>query len=72
MFAAFGFFSQYEPMYRAFGFVDEKPALVGMVIVLQYIFSPYNAVSWYSIMPITFQAYAALILGAWLHPDMPE
>jgi len=44
MFAAFGFFSQYEPMYRAFGFVDEKPVLVGMVIVLQYIFSPYNAV----------------------------
>lgn len=45
MFAAFGFFSQYEPMYRAFGFVDEKPVLVGMVIVMQYIFSPYNAVN---------------------------
>ncbi|XP_065344450.1 CAAX prenyl protease 1 homolog [Cloeon dipterum] len=44
MFAAFGFFSQYEPMYRAFGFLSEKPVLVGMVIVLQYIFSPYNAV----------------------------
>ncbi|XP_059484997.1 CAAX prenyl protease 1 homolog [Neocloeon triangulifer] len=44
MFAAFGFFSQYEPMYRAFGFESEKPVLVGMVIVLQYIFSPYNAV----------------------------
>jgi len=45
MFAAFGFFSQYEPMYRAFGFEDEKPVLVGMVIVMQYIFSPYNAVN---------------------------
>lgn len=43
MFAAFGFMVQYEPMYRSFGFYDEKPVLVGMVIVLQYFFAPYNA-----------------------------
>ncbi|KAF4524485.1 hypothetical protein B566_EDAN013100 [Ephemera danica] len=43
MFAAFGFMVQYEPMYRAFGFYSEKPVLVGMVIVLQYFFAPYNA-----------------------------
>jgi STE24 endopeptidase len=52
MFAAFGFFSQYEPMYRAFGFEDEKPVLVGMVIVMQYIFSPYNAVNNYYLVYI--------------------
>jgi hypothetical protein len=35
---------QYEAMYRAFGFQNEKPILIGLVVVLQFIFSPYNAV----------------------------
>jgi len=37
---------QYEAMYFAFGFQHEKPVLVGLLILLQFIFSPYNAVSY--------------------------
>lgn len=37
---------QYEAMYVAFGFQHEKPVLVGLLVLLQFIFLPYNAVSY--------------------------
>jgi len=46
IFLVFGMLFQYEAMYVAFGFQDEKPVLVGLLILLQFIFSPYNAVSY--------------------------
>ncbi|PNF38343.1 CAAX prenyl protease 1-like protein [Cryptotermes secundus] len=44
IFLVFGLLFQYEAMYRAFGFQHEKPILIGLVVVLQFIFSPYNAI----------------------------
>jgi STE24 endopeptidase len=44
IFLVFGLLFQYEAMYHAFGFQHEKPILIGLVVVLQFIFSPYNAV----------------------------
>ncbi|XP_067000230.2 CAAX prenyl protease 1 homolog [Anabrus simplex] len=44
MFLVFGLLFKYKPMYNAFGFHDEQPVLIGLLIVLQFIFSPYNAV----------------------------
>ena len=29
--------------FQAFGFTDSKPALIGLMIVLQYITAPYSA-----------------------------
>jgi len=46
IFLAFGMLFQYEPMYVAFGFQHEKPVLIGLLVLLQFIFSPYNAVSY--------------------------
>jgi len=44
IFLVFGMLFQYEAMYVAFGFQHEKPVLIGLLILLQFIFSPYNAV----------------------------
>ena len=46
IFLVFGMLFQYEAMYVAFGFHYEKPVLVGLLVLLQFIFSPYNAVSY--------------------------
>lgn len=46
IFSVFGMLFQYEPMYVTFGFQHEKPVLVGLLVLLQFIFSPYNAVSY--------------------------
>ncbi|PSN34370.1 CAAX prenyl protease 1, partial [Blattella germanica] len=43
MFAVFGLLFNYEAMYHAFGFSD-KPVLIGLLIVLQFIFLPCTAV----------------------------
>jgi len=31
-------------LYSAFGFPDSQPTLIGLVIIFQFIFSPYNEV----------------------------
>jgi len=43
MFALFAYLSKYSPLYQAFGFYDSQPALIGLMIVLQYITAPYSA-----------------------------
>lgn len=45
MFAAFGYLFHYEPLYRAVGFGgDEKPILVGLLLIFSYIMAAYNAI----------------------------
>uniref|UniRef100_A0A1B6BYZ3 CAAX prenyl protease n=2 Tax=Clastoptera arizonana TaxID=38151 RepID=A0A1B6BYZ3_9HEMI len=44
LFFAFGLLFKYEVLYRAFGFKNEEPIIIGLMVVLQFIFSPYNAV----------------------------
>ena len=34
---------QMHSFFQAFGFTDSKPALIGLMIVLQYITAPYSA-----------------------------
>jgi len=43
MFALFAYLSKSRPLYQAFGFSDIQPALVGLMIVMQYITAPYSA-----------------------------
>ncbi|XP_039288141.1 CAAX prenyl protease 1 homolog [Nilaparvata lugens] len=43
LFVAFGFLFKYQVLYNAFGFYDEQPVLIGLTVVLQFIFSPYHA-----------------------------
>lgn len=45
MFLVFGLLFKYSVLYRAFGFYDSEPIFIGLVIIQQFIFSPYNAVS---------------------------
>lgn len=42
--AVFGLLYQNSVIYGAFGFRDEKPIFVGLLIIFQYIFSPYNEI----------------------------
>ena len=45
MFALFGYLYTHQLLYAAFGFTDgERPVLIGMMIILQFITAPYNAV----------------------------
>jgi len=41
IFSAFGLLHRWAPLYEAFGFA-ERPALIGLMIVMQYVFAPYN------------------------------
>jgi len=45
MFALFAYLYKLQTLYTAFGFVDSQPVLIGLVIILQFITAPYNAVS---------------------------
>jgi len=44
LFLAFGYLFKFKELYRAFGFYNEEPVIIGLLVVLVYIFSPYNAV----------------------------
>ena len=45
MFALFGYLYQHQMLFTAFGFQDgERPVLIGLMIILQFITAPYNAV----------------------------
>jgi len=43
-FAGFGYLIKYTALYEAFGFYDQTPVLIGLLIILSYIFAPYNQV----------------------------
>nr|AMR44688.1 CAAX prenyl protease 1-like protein [Mylabris cichorii] len=44
LFIAFSFLFKYPPIYYAFGFYDQQPVLIGLII-LQYLMIPYNILS---------------------------
>lgn len=44
-FVMFAKLLRYTPMYRAFGFVDSQPIIIGLFIVTMYILIPLNTVS---------------------------
>lgn len=35
-----------KELFIAFGFHDSQPTLIGLMIIFQFIFSPYNEVNW--------------------------
>lgn len=41
-FFVFGLLINLEVLYRSFGFYDQQPVIIGLLIVFQFIFSPYN------------------------------
>lgn len=44
IFALFNVLYQNQTLYTAFGFPDSRPILIGLVVILQFITAPYNAV----------------------------
>ncbi|XP_050693434.1 CAAX prenyl protease 1 homolog [Eriocheir sinensis] len=44
VFTVFGSLYKYSPLYRAFGFNHSQPAFIGLLIVMQYVFAPYNEI----------------------------
>lgn len=42
LFMAFSFLFRYGIIYRAFGFQDSQPVIIGLLIILQFIFTPYH------------------------------
>lgn len=42
LFMAFSFLFKYDVIYRAFGFYDSQPVIIGLLIILQFIFTPYH------------------------------
>lgn len=43
MFSVFAFMFKYSLLYRAVGFYSSQPVLVGLLVVMQYVMMPYNA-----------------------------
>ncbi|GBN85530.1 CAAX prenyl protease 1 [Araneus ventricosus] len=43
-FAVFALLYKNSTLYAAFGFHDQQPVIVGLVVIFQYVFSPYNEV----------------------------
>lgn len=39
---AFSFLFQYDIIYKAFGFYNSQPVIIGLLIILQFIFTPYH------------------------------
>lgn len=67
-FFAFGFLFKFPELYRAFNFTDEQPIIIGLIIILQFIFSPYNTITSFLLTMLSrkfeFQAdYYAKSLG---------
>ena len=46
VFSVFALLSDAQPLYAAFGF-QQKPAFIGLLIVMQFVFAPYNEVRRY-------------------------
>lgn len=44
VFAVFGSLYKYSPLYRTFGFHHSQPAFIGLIIVMQFVFAPYNEI----------------------------
>ncbi|XP_045114217.1 CAAX prenyl protease 1 homolog [Portunus trituberculatus] len=44
VFSVFGSLYKYSPLYRAFSFTQSQPAFIGLIIVMQYVFAPYNEI----------------------------
>lgn len=42
--SVFGLLYQNDKIFAAFGFVDEKPILIGLTLIFEYIFQPYNEI----------------------------
>ena len=70
MFALFGYLYKSQLLYTAFGFAEgEMPVLIGLMIILQFITAPYNAVLDFLMTALSrrfeFQAddFAATVLG---------
>jgi len=43
-FFVFAFVFKYPQIYSAFGFMHEQPAIIGLIIILQFVLMPYNSV----------------------------
>ena len=39
---AFNFLFLHDIIYRAFGFYDSKPVIIGLFIIMQFVLAPYN------------------------------
>lgn len=69
MFALFGYLYTQQYLYQAFGFEDERPVLVGLMIILKFITAPFNALLNFAMTALSrrfeFQAddFAATELG---------
>ncbi len=70
MFALFGYLYQNQLLYTAFGFDQgERPVLIGLVVIMQFVTAPYNAVLDFAMTALSrrfeFQAddFAATVLG---------
>lgn len=44
VFAVFGSLYKYSPLYQTFGFHQSQPAFIGLIIVMQFVFAPYNEI----------------------------
>ncbi|XP_042239975.1 CAAX prenyl protease 1 homolog isoform X1 [Homarus americanus] len=44
VFSVFGSLYKYSPLYRTFGFYQNQPAFIGLIIVMQFVFAPYNEI----------------------------
>lgn len=59
-FLVFGLLINKQVLYSAFGF-SSQPTIVGLLIIFQFIFAPYNEVSWTNIGIFLLSLYKVLL-----------
>lgn len=53
-----------KELFAAFGFYDTQPTLIGLMIIFQFIFSPYNEVNWFQ--DVDAEVSYSLMILFWL------
>ena len=48
-----GYLYHAQPFYAAFGFANEQPPLIGLIIVLRFIVAPYNAMFSFTVINLS-------------------
>ena len=63
----FGFFLEQHDVYSSFGFYDTQPTIIGIILVFQLIFIPYNEVAPLITPPLTHTLITLPIGGAFCY-----
>jgi hypothetical protein len=58
-----------QVFYAAFGFENEKPILIGFIIIIQFLFAPYNEVTELEVKDLKILTFFCFVLVDFIFDD---